>query len=265
VALKPVTLDQARRWPAAAKRRASFCARMGGMRRKLTGDQAAADPTSPINRALAAWDCDQAEGLRREHVSKGIRMKGITPAMVGSAAKKKAGPKKNPAAGLGDVTWEEYDIPGAEGKTYHARYGGVRGTVAKQGGVWRLFVMTDTPARKPLGVWDSKNGLASGAKAWLPIVVEDRSWQGIKAPARKAAPKAKNPKRRHGVVRQVNEAIDAMARDMTVYQVQHSTDRMEWKVWGTFRTYDKAELMARKVSDSFPSQYVRVQSMKVRA
>jgi len=191
VALKrPVTLDQARRWPAAAKRRASFCARMGGMRRKLTGDQAAADPTSPINRALAAWDCDQAEGLRREHVSKGIRMKGITPAMVGSAARKKAGPKKNPAAGLGDVTWEEYDIPGAEGKTYHARYGGVRGTVAKQGGVWRLFVMTDTPARKPLGVWDSKNGLASGAKAWLPIVVEDRSWQGIKAPARKAARKA---------------------------------------------------------------------------
>ena len=67
------------------------------------------------------------------------------------------------------------------------------------------------------------------------------------------------------MVRQVNEAIDAMARDMTVYQVQHSTDRMEWKVWGTFRTYDKAELMARKVSDSFPSQYVRVQSMKVRA
>jgi transcriptional regulator with XRE-family HTH domain len=100
VALKPVTLDQARRWPAAAKRRASFCARMGGMRRKLTGDQAAADPTSPINRALAAWDCDQAEGLKREQVSKGIRMKSITPAMVGSAAKKKAGPKKNPTFSL---------------------------------------------------------------------------------------------------------------------------------------------------------------------
>lgn len=93
---RPVTLDQARRWPAAANRRASFCARMGGMRRKLTGDQAAADPTSPINRALAAWDCDQAEGLKREHVSKGIRMaRGITPAMVGSKAKAKA---RNPRA-----------------------------------------------------------------------------------------------------------------------------------------------------------------------
>lgn len=91
---RPVTVAQARRWPAAAKRRESFCARMGGMRRVLTGDEAALDPDSPINRALAAWDCDKPEGLERKHLSKGIRMK-ITKAKVGSEARKPAA--KNPA------------------------------------------------------------------------------------------------------------------------------------------------------------------------
>jgi len=92
---RPVTLAQARRWPAAAKRRESFCARMGGMRKVLTGDEAARDPDSPINRALAAWDCDKPEGLKREHVSKGIRPMRITKAKVGSETRKPAA--KNPA------------------------------------------------------------------------------------------------------------------------------------------------------------------------
>jgi len=91
---RPVTLAQARRWPAAAKRRESFCARMGGMRELLTGERAARDPGSPINRALAAWDCDKPEGLERKHISKGIRMK-ITTAKVGAEARKPAA--KNPA------------------------------------------------------------------------------------------------------------------------------------------------------------------------
>ena len=90
---RPVTLPQARRWPAAARRRQSFCARMGGMRELLTGERAARDPASPINRALVAWDCDEPELLKREHVSKGIRMK-ITKGKVGSEAKPA---RKNPA------------------------------------------------------------------------------------------------------------------------------------------------------------------------
>lgn len=91
---RPVTLPQARRWPAAAKRRQSFCARMGGMRELLTGERAARDPASPINRALAAWDCDEPELLRREHVSKEIRMK-ITKGKVGSEVR-----KENPPIGV---------------------------------------------------------------------------------------------------------------------------------------------------------------------
>lgn len=91
---RPVTLAQARRWPAAARRRESFCARMGGMRELLTGERAARDPASPINRALAAWDCDEPELLKRKHVSKGIRMK-VTASKVGSEAKR-APARKNP-------------------------------------------------------------------------------------------------------------------------------------------------------------------------
>ena len=92
---RPVTVAQARRWPAAAARRESFCARMGGMRERLTGERAARDPASRINRALAAWDCDEPEGLKREHVSKGVRMK-ITKGKVGSESRK-APARKNPA------------------------------------------------------------------------------------------------------------------------------------------------------------------------
>lgn len=90
---RPVTIAQARQWPAAAARRKSFCARMGGMRDKLTSDRVAMDPRSKINRALAAWDCDVPELLDRKHVKKGIRPMKITSKMVGAEARKA---RKNP-------------------------------------------------------------------------------------------------------------------------------------------------------------------------
>ena len=41
----------------AAKRRASFCKRMKGMKKKLTGSKKANDPNSRINKALRKWNC----------------------------------------------------------------------------------------------------------------------------------------------------------------------------------------------------------------
>ena len=41
----------------AANRRKSFCARMGGMKKKLTGSETANDPDSRINKALRKWNC----------------------------------------------------------------------------------------------------------------------------------------------------------------------------------------------------------------
>lgn len=40
-----------------AKRRKSFCARMSGMKKKLTGSKKKNDPNSRINKALRKWNC----------------------------------------------------------------------------------------------------------------------------------------------------------------------------------------------------------------
>jgi hypothetical protein len=40
-----------------AKRRKSFCARMSGMKKKLTSSKTANDPDSRINKSLRKWNC----------------------------------------------------------------------------------------------------------------------------------------------------------------------------------------------------------------
>ena len=40
-----------------AGRRKSFCARMSGMKKKLTSKKTASDPNSRINKSLRAWNC----------------------------------------------------------------------------------------------------------------------------------------------------------------------------------------------------------------
>ena len=41
----------------AANRRKSFCARLGGMKKRLTSAKTANDPNSRINKALRKWNC----------------------------------------------------------------------------------------------------------------------------------------------------------------------------------------------------------------
>lgn len=41
----------------AANRRKSFCARMSGMKKKLTSSKTANDPNSRINKSLRKWNC----------------------------------------------------------------------------------------------------------------------------------------------------------------------------------------------------------------
>lgn len=53
----PVSKEQAAKSDTAASRRSSFCARMTGMKKKLTGSAKAADPNSRINKSLRKWDC----------------------------------------------------------------------------------------------------------------------------------------------------------------------------------------------------------------
>ena len=53
----PVSAKQAKSSPKAAARRRSFCARMSGMKKKLTSSKTANDPNSRINKSLRKWDC----------------------------------------------------------------------------------------------------------------------------------------------------------------------------------------------------------------
>lgn len=55
---RPVKREEAERSDAAAGRRKSFCARMQGMKEKLTSSKTANDPNSRINKSLRAWDCN---------------------------------------------------------------------------------------------------------------------------------------------------------------------------------------------------------------
>ena len=41
----------------AANRRKSFCARMSGMKKRLTSSETANDPDSRINKSLRKWNC----------------------------------------------------------------------------------------------------------------------------------------------------------------------------------------------------------------
>lgn len=43
--------------PEGGPRKDSFCARMSGMKKKLTSKKTANDPNSRINKALRAWKC----------------------------------------------------------------------------------------------------------------------------------------------------------------------------------------------------------------
>lgn len=43
--------------PEGGPRRDSFCARMEGMKKKLTSKETANDPNSRINKSLRAWKC----------------------------------------------------------------------------------------------------------------------------------------------------------------------------------------------------------------
>jgi len=48
-----------------AKRRASFCARMRGMKKHRTGAKTARDPNSNINKSLRRWHCESIEDLQQ--------------------------------------------------------------------------------------------------------------------------------------------------------------------------------------------------------
>ena len=55
--LKMAVTGKVKKGSADAKRRKSFCARMKGMKKRLTSAKTARDPNSRINKALRKWRC----------------------------------------------------------------------------------------------------------------------------------------------------------------------------------------------------------------
>jgi hypothetical protein len=48
-----------------AARRRSFCARMQGMKKKLTSEKTKRDPDSRINKSLRAWNCGGSKSTKK--------------------------------------------------------------------------------------------------------------------------------------------------------------------------------------------------------
>jgi len=63
--------------PEGGSRKDSFCARMEGMKKKLTSEKTAKDPDSRINKSLRAWNCanggyvSEADGCAQRGKTKG--------------------------------------------------------------------------------------------------------------------------------------------------------------------------------------------------
>jgi len=66
--------------PEGGSRKDSFCARMSGMKKKLTSAKTANDPDSRINKSLRAWNCAEggyikaADGIAERGHTKGRYM-----------------------------------------------------------------------------------------------------------------------------------------------------------------------------------------------
>tara|TARA_Y100000592_G_scaffold72002_1_gene112019 strand:+ start:294 stop:605 length:312 start_codon:yes stop_codon:yes gene_type:complete len=59
----------------AKARRKSFCARMCGMKRRLTSAKTARDPNSRINKALRKWNCKCGSASKASAVSKARKLR----------------------------------------------------------------------------------------------------------------------------------------------------------------------------------------------
>ena len=72
----------------AANRRKSFCARMGGMKKRLTSAKTARDPDSRINKALRKWNCEESfraklQEKRQERLDEFANL--VVPLLTGAA------------------------------------------------------------------------------------------------------------------------------------------------------------------------------------
>ena len=69
----------------AANRRKSFCARMGGMKKRLTSAKTAHDPDSRINKALRKWNCEESFRAKLQEKRQERLDEFVVPLITGAA------------------------------------------------------------------------------------------------------------------------------------------------------------------------------------
>jgi len=83
----------------AANRRKSFCARMGGMKKRLTSAKTARDPDSRINKALRKWNCEESFKAKLSQMRESrINEEGLLDTLIGGVKKLFSTPKDLDAA-----------------------------------------------------------------------------------------------------------------------------------------------------------------------
>jgi len=114
----------------AANRRKSFCARMSGMKSKLTSSKTANDPNSRINKSLRKWNCGHGGSVSSGCGTKGGSMKGKKMDMGGGLYENIHKKRKRIAAGSG----EKMRKPGSKGAPTSANFKAAAKTAKKAKG-----------------------------------------------------------------------------------------------------------------------------------
>ena len=101
----------------AAKRRKSFCARMGGMKKRLTSAKTRRDPDSRINKALRKWNCTDANPHALQQIAERVaqRLMEYTPEeqdIINFQRKRRAAPQKFKAMRKGTAARTNPDLAG---------------------------------------------------------------------------------------------------------------------------------------------------------
>jgi hypothetical protein len=105
-----------------ANRRKSFCARMGGMKKRLTSAKTANDPNSRINKSLRKWNCEDGGYIETKNTGGAIMPKG--PGTYGSKVGRPK--KKNTATMAGGGKIKRSSLIGNPHGTYMDKGGKVK-------------------------------------------------------------------------------------------------------------------------------------------
>ena len=165
--LKAAGHDIKRPQPEGGARKDSFCARMKGMKAKLTSSETANDPDSRINKSLRKWNCRalggnatdvanqyrETDGMRDKHLLKQRLLEKVLrkekESKTPSASPAVTTPYK-PSPSTPNMSKEIYEKGNLGGGNYALAKGGAAQAASKVARRYRAFGGTDVPPATPV-------------------------------------------------------------------------------------------------------------------